>query len=195
MPAASPQHAAIRRSAFGSIATAEIKPKVYQDILGKWDAQREGRRFPQIEKIDPFLLPALVPHIILYDVSGPAVTFRIVGEGVVTTVGTNLKGKTLAEAFGNTPFVLMVEEQLRECAACGVPIYSRHDFQLKTNSSGPGDPNQIHEAWRLALPYGTGDRVTRLLCYQLFSQPIEPHIERKINFGTLLPSKVFKVEL
>jgi hypothetical protein len=178
---------------FGRIAIADIEPAVYREILEAWCGQRDGAAFPPAEKIDPFLLPALVPNLILYEVTDNTITFRVVGEKVVTTAGGNLKGRTLAEAFGDTPYVHMVEGQLRECAASGVPLYSRHDFQLRDETYK--DAFHSRKAWRIALPYGEGGRVTRLLCYQLFSKEIETHYRKDIDFGALLPKTVFKVEV
>lgn len=179
--------------AFGRIAIAEIEPAVYQEILHGWRAQRGGAAYPPIEKIDPFLVPALAGNLILYEVTESAITFRIVGEKVVTLAGKNLKGRTLADAFGETPYTQMVERQLRECADCGVPLYSVHDFQLRDEVYD--DAVHSRKAWRIALPYGADGRVTRLLCYQLFSQQIETQFARDIDYGRLLPKTVFKIQL
>lgn len=178
---------------FGRIAIADIEPDAFREILHCWCGQREGAAFPPVGKIDPFLLPALVPNVILYEVTDSAITFRVVGEKVVITAGGNLKGRTLVEAFGDTPYVHMVEGQLRECANSGVPLYSRHDFQLRDDTYQ--DAFHSRKAWRIALPYGDDGRVTRLLCYQLFSQEIETHYRKDIDFGALLPKTVFKIEM
>jgi len=178
---------------FGRIAIDDIEPESFQQILNAWCGQRDGAAFPPAGEIDPFLLPALAPNLILYEVTDSAITFRVVGEKVVTTAGSNLKGRTLAEAFGDTPYVHMVEGQLRECAASGVPLYSRHDFQLRDDTYE--DAYHSRKAWRIALPYGEGGRVTRLLCYQLFSKEIETHYRKDIDFGELLPKTVFKIEV
>ena len=179
---------------FGRIAIDNIEPEPFRRILRCWCGQCDGAAFPSVKKIDPFLLPALVPNLILYEVTETAIIFRVVGEKVVTTAGSsNLKGRTLVEAFGDTPYVHMVEDQLRECAASGVPLYSRHDFQLRDDTYQ--DAFHSRKAWRIALPYGDGGRVTRLLCYQLFSQEIETHYRKDIDFGELLPKTVFKIEV
>jgi hypothetical protein len=178
---------------FGRIAIDGIEPDSFREILHAWCDQRDGAAYPPAGKIDPFLLPALVPNLILYEVTDSAITFRVVGEKVVTTTGGNLKGRTLVEAFGDTPYVHMVEGQLRECAASGVPLYSRHDFQLRDDTYK--DAFHSRKAWRIALPYGEGGRVTRLLCYQLFSKEIETHYRKDIDFGELLPKTVFKIEV
>ncbi len=185
--------AAGAQAMFGRIAIDDIEPEPFREILRCWSAQRDGAAFPPVEKIDPFLMPALVPNLILYEVTEAGITFRVVGEKVVTTAGSSLKGRTLIEAFGDTPYVHMVEQQLRECANSGVPLYSRHDFQLRDNTYR--DAFHSRKAWRIALPYSDGGRVTRLLCYQLFSKEIETHYRKDIDFGELIPKTVFKIEV
>ena len=178
---------------FSRIAIDSIEPEIYREIVRAWSAQRAGRAFPPKEKIDPFVSPALAANLILYEVAAGELIFRVVGEKVVTIAGTSLKGKTLREAFGNTDYMRMIERQLHECAGSGVPLYSIHDFQLPTC----GLPALAHKrkAWRIALPYGEGDQVTRLLCYQLFSEEIEPPFREGIDFAGLLPKTVFKIEV
>ncbi|MEO3428378.1 PAS domain-containing protein [Pelagibius sp. CAU 1746] len=178
---------------FGHIAIDGIEPEAFRQILHAWRAQRGGAAFPPVGKIDPFLVPVLVPNLILYEVTGGAIVFRVVGENVVTATGGSLKGRTLVEAFGDTPYVHMVEGQLRECANSGVPLYSRHDFQLRDETFA--EAFHSRKAWRIALPYGEGGRVTRLLCYQLFSKEIETHFRKDIDFGALLPKTVFKIDV
>lgn len=192
MRGSTPEPALSVRPSFGHIAIEDIEPASYQEILRTWCEQREGRAFPLTEKIDPFLVPSLVPNLILYDVQGPMITFRLVGEKVLTTAGTNPKGMTLIEAFGDTPYIRMVEVQLRECVRTGIPLYSRHDFQVQNGSLGT---KHSRKAWRIALPYGTEERVTRLLCYQLFSEEIDLPARKDIDFDKLLPKTVFKIDV
>jgi len=178
---------------FGRIAVDDIEPENYRVILRAWDAQRDGGPFPRIEKIDPFIVPALASNLILYEIKGEDLIFRVIGESVVTTVGTNLRGRTLRDSFGDTPYARMIERQLHECAATGVPLYSRHAFQLEANAQFALP--HARKAWRIALPYGEGGGVTRLLCYQLFSEKIEAPFQQGIDFESLLPKTVFKIQV
>ena len=178
---------------FSRIAIDDIEPKIYRDILRAWCAQRDGGVLPPKDRIDPFVVPALTANLILYEVAGEDLIFRVVGEKVLTTVGTSLKGKTLREAFGDTEYMRMIRRQLDECAATGVPLYSIHHFQL--DSSVRFGATHSRKAWRIALPYGEAGRVTRLLCYQLFSQEIEPPFREDIDLVGLLPRTVFKIDV
>lgn len=178
---------------FSRITVDSIEPEIYRGIIHSWCAQREGHAVPRKEKIDPFLVPALAANLILYEVAGRDLIFRVLGEKVVTTVGTSLKGRTLRGALGESDYVLMIERQLHECADSGVPLYSIHDFQLPEGEFAA--TTHSRKAWRIALPYSEEGRVTRLLCYQLFSQAIEPPFQKDIDFAGLLPKTVFKVEV
>ena len=183
----------LTRSTFGRISIDEIEPEPYRAILRAWCAQRGDRPCPLKEQIDPFVVPALAANLLLMEVQGKTLTYRVVGEQVVTAVRDNIKGKTLKQAFGDTPYVRMVEHQLLECAASGIPLYSVHDFQLGDTSYG--GPAQSRKAWRIALPYGEDDRVSRLLCYQLFSEAVEVHFRKDPDFAKLLPETVFKIDV
>lgn len=178
---------------FESIAIEEIEPEALRGIVSAWREQCDGRSFPQVRKIDPFLVPALVPNLILFEVEGEIAIFRVLGEKVVTAVGIGLKGLSVQEAFGDTPYGRAIDRQLRECRTSGVPLYSRHDFQLKSRSYGTAPHRR--KAWRIMLPYGEENRVTRLLCYQLFSAQIDLPAQKDIDFETLLPKTVFLVSV
>lgn len=178
---------------FGEIAVGDVEPEAYRRILQAWRDQCGTARFPAVEKIDPFLVPNLAANLLLLEVTGETLTYRLLGDKVVTAVGTGLKGKTLREVYGDTDYVRIIERQLLECVASCRPLYSCHDFQLRDD--GYGDTRQHRKAWRIALPYGDGERVTRLLCYQLFSQNIEISFRKDIDFESLMPKTVFKVEI
>ena len=190
---------------FGRIAVDDIEPESYRTIVRAWNEQRGDALFPPKEKIDPFVVPALASHLILYEVAGKDLIYRIVGEKVMTAVGTRLRGRSLREAFGDTPYVDMIERQLQECAASGVPLYSRHDFELTPAAAVA--VSHTRKAWRIALPYGEapgenpgenpGEKkgVTRLLCYQLFSQTIEAAFQKEVDFAGLMPKSVFKIQI
>lgn len=176
---------------FGYIEIDEIEPRSYREIVAAWCAQRGDRPFPLKEQIDPFVVPILAANIILYEVAGEDLIIRLLGEKVVTNLGTGLKGRTLRQVLGDTDYTRTVERQLHDCAANGLPLYSRHDFQLPGEFVNP----VTRKAWRIALPYGDEARVTRLLCYQLFSQDIETHAQKKIDFEGLLPKTVFRIRV
>lgn len=178
---------------FGRIAIDSIEPQSYRHILHAWCAQREGEPIPGKEKIDPFLVPTLAANLILYEVADEDFVFRVVGEKVLTAAGAKLRGMTLRQVLGDRPYRHMIERQLSECAASGVPLYSHHDFQL--GSDEPFTVASSRKAWRIALPYGDEGRVTRLLCYQLFSKDITLQQPQDIDFESLLPRTVFKIDV
>lgn len=178
---------------FGKIAIGDVEPEAYRRILQAWCEQRGMARVPQVEKIDPFIVPSLAANLLLLEIDGETITYRVLGDKVVTAVGTGLKGKTLREVYGDTDYVAVIERQLLECAATATPLYSCHDFQLPDSSYD--SPRQHRKAWRIALPYGEGERVTRLLCYQLFSRNIDVSFSKDIDFEKLMPKTVFKVEV
>jgi hypothetical protein len=58
-----------------------------------WDGLRRGRAMPARADIDPVAIPALLPHIVMYDVTANGLyTIRLVGEEVVNFVGRNATG-------------------------------------------------------------------------------------------------------
>lgn len=178
---------------FESIALSEVEPESYRTIIEAWSKQRGDLPFPPAEKIDPFVVPALAPNVILLEVQDGTLIYRILGEKVITALKTSPKGRTITEAFGDTPYMRLIRSQLLECAASGMPLYSCHDFHLPEN--GQGLTGQTRKAWRIALPYGEPDRVSRLLCYQLFSDDIEVTWLQGTDFNQLLPKTVFKVQV
>lgn len=178
---------------FGRIAIDSIEPQSYREILRAWCAQRGGQPIPGKDRIDPFLVPTLAANLILYEVAGEDFIFRVVGEKVLTAAGTKLRGMTLRQVLGDRPYRHMIERQLSECAASGVPLYSRHDFQFV--SGEPFAVPSARKAWRIALPYGEHGQVTRLLCYQLFSRELVLEPQQDIDFESLLPKTVFKIDV
>lgn len=178
---------------FGRIAVDDIEPEALRRIVRTWREQCDGRTFPQVRKIDPFLVPALVPNLILFEVVDETAIFRVIGEKVIMAVGTGLKGLSVQEAFGDTSYGQAIDRQLQECRTTGVPLYSRHDFQLQ--SKFHGSPPHSRKAWRIMLPYGEQDNVTRLLCYQLFSAQIDIPSQQDIDYETLLPKTVFLISV
>jgi len=175
------------------IAVDDLEPAPYRKIVRAWCEQRGEARFSPLEKIDPFVVPNLASNLVLLEVAGETLTYRVLGDAVVLAVGTNLKGKTLRQVYGDTDYVRVIEQQLLACAARGVPIYSNHDFQLPDDGvSGFGNHRK---AWRIALPYGDEQDVTRLLCYQRFSQEIEISLRKDMDYAKLLPTTVFWIEV
>jgi len=57
-----------------------------------WDGLRRGRAMPSRADFDPTVIPALLPHVIMYDVTHGQYTVRLVGEEVVSFVGSNRTG-------------------------------------------------------------------------------------------------------
>lgn len=137
------------------------------------------------------MVPALAGNIILFEVRDGTLVYRLLGEKVVMAMRSDLRGKTPREAFGDTPYIRMVEQQLLTSAANGTPIYSCHDFRLDNTAYG----GHSRKAWRIALPYGDDGQVTRLLCYQQLSRSIETSVRRDIDYTELLPRTVFMVEV
>lgn len=176
---------------FGRISVDAIEPAAYREILRAWCAQRGDRPFPSRQQIDPFVVPALTANIILFEVRDDTIVYRVLGEKVIMATKGDLRGKTPQEAFGDTPYIRMVEQQLLACAASGTPFYSCHDFPMEDSAYG----GHSRKAWRIALPYGDDGRVSRLLCYQRLSQAIETYTSRDIDYAKLLPKSVFMIEL
>jgi hypothetical protein len=68
-------------------------PKI-QLLHSYWDEKRHGRAMPSRADIDPVDIPALLPHILMYNVNGPGrYTVRLQGEAVRAFVGINTTGR------------------------------------------------------------------------------------------------------
>jgi hypothetical protein len=62
-------------------------------LYAYWDGLRRGRAMPARVDFDPTAIPALLPNIIMYDVTASGLyTIRLVGEEVVNFVGRNRAG-------------------------------------------------------------------------------------------------------
>jgi hypothetical protein len=57
-----------------------------------WGGLRRGRAMPSRADVDPTMIPTLLPHVIMYDVTNGEYTVRLVGEEVVNFVGSNRTG-------------------------------------------------------------------------------------------------------
>lgn len=150
------------------IALAAIPVQPYRTLLSAWEADRRRQGgTPHQDLIDPFRVRLLTSSIVMFHVGpGLELTYRLVGESVRRLVTVNPVGRRVEEVVGTGAYGQAIAAQLRDCAAAGTPIYSDHHFRI------PGE--QVRRgSQRIALPYGDGSRVTRLLCYQIFSGDVE----------------------
>ncbi|MDW3208113.1 MAG: hypothetical protein R8L07_21470 [Alphaproteobacteria bacterium] len=146
------------------ISASDVADDELRCRLALWHAQRiDGMGVPLTREIDPFAVPALAGSVILYDVDPKfGLKFRLVGEDVKARIDRNPKGLPPEAVVGDDAYGQLIVAQLRHCLEAGLPLYSHHDFRA------PGD-EMVRPAIRIAMPYGNGRRVTRLLCYQKFS--------------------------
>lgn len=82
----------------------EISHPILRQLYDYWDGKRAGRPMPARGDLDPVDIPALLPHLILLDVTHDPLRFqvRLYGTGIVELRGRDLTGRYLYEG-GATP--------------------------------------------------------------------------------------------
>lgn len=167
-----------------TIALEEVTPPIFQTVLRSWFAQRAQGGCPPVSEMKPFVAPSLAGHVLLIAVEDDNYTFRLVGERIREVVQEPLKGRNVRDVLGDTEYCRLVIAQFRLGVARCWPYYSVH------HCLRPDDSAQVG-AWRIALPYRQGERVTRLLTYQIFHRDMR--IGEDIVAHDLLPRTVFWV--
>jgi len=165
-----------------TIPIDDVMPPVFRPVLHAWFDRRATGTCPTTAAMDPFVVPALAAHVVLIQVEGEDYTYRIVGESIRQIVQEPLKGRSVRAVMGDTEYYRLVTAQFRMAVARRWPYYSIH-YCLR-----PDDQTQIG-AWRIVLPYTDGERVTRLMNFQLFDVKAGPGTE--ISAQDLLPRTVF----
>lgn len=147
---------------------SDISDPRFRSLIEVWYRQRSGDLLiPHWRDIDPFAVPSLAGAVILFDVADDLdLAYRIVGEDVAAALGGNPKGKHPFDIVGDGAYGRFIVSQLHDCVLDRLPVFSQHDFRFEND-------NLARQATRIALPYGETDRVSRLLCYQIFSREIE----------------------
>lgn len=150
------------------IQASEIPDRDLRVALTAWFTQRgDSADPPIIDQLDPFIVPALAPSAIFYDVAeDDSLTLRIAGDNVRALLGYNPAGKPVEEVVGEGAYGRYIAAQLQDCARRGLPIFAHHDYVSS-------DRERARKSMRIALPYRDGDRVCKLLCFQKFSDYIE----------------------
>ncbi len=171
----------------GTIAFDQVEPARFRQVLQTWFAlRRDGLIAPPVESLDPFVVPSLVPHIILLEVEPGAFRYRVVGGKVQIATTGNPVGRTVRDVVGDGGYHDLIRAQFRIATEQGDAIYSRHHFRR------PKDGRSVR-ANRILMPYGDGERVTRLLAYQLLDEITGDRLPEGRELMDLLPRTVFRV--
>ena len=85
--------------------------------------------------------------------------YRLLGDEIRQLVGQDLRGLSVQQFMGETPYAQLIEAQFRRTIADRAPLYSVHDFRR-------AEDGLTLSARRIVMPYADGDRVSRLLAYQ-----------------------------
>lgn len=79
-------------------------------LHGYWLARRGARLMPARADIDPVDIPALLPHILMYNVDAPGqYTVRLVGEAVQAFVGKNTTGQPAGTCMPDFSAKMMIQ--------------------------------------------------------------------------------------
>ncbi len=149
--------------------------------VNHWRRHCAGLSPPQVERIDPFLVPRLASNLLLIDVEeGPCFRYRLVGEEVRRRVGLPMVGRLHREIFPPGPYTDIIRAQLKAVVGNARPLYSEHDYLDR-------EGRFQRRAIRVAMPYRCADGGRRILALQLFgdellSVPLRPEGDvRQLN--------------
>ncbi|MFC3229687.1 PAS domain-containing protein [Marinibaculum pumilum] len=149
------------------VAIGEVQPDLVQPLLKAWFSGGSDGGCPSVSAIKPFLVPALVPNIMLLEPAGDSFVYRVVGEDLQQLAGRNLRGLTVRDLYGETDYGRMIEAHYRQAVADRRPIH------LEDRYRRPQDGLTL-ATWRVVMPYATDGAVTRLLAVQTFEDGTEP---------------------
>jgi hypothetical protein len=149
-----------------------------------WLDRKGDRRFPARRHLDPVTIRFVLGHVMLVDVLGPPLRFRVRlhGTEMARLAHYDLTGKFLDEL----PLVEYRDYVIRQCASLvenGVPLHVHHNRILD---------NRLRTYEALWLPFSEDDRnVTMLLCgliYDPSPRLVAPPIEIADTLPVALPT-------
>jgi len=84
-----------------------------RDLLGIWDARRQGRRMPARADLDPFDLKEHLGHLFLVDVERDPIRFRyrLVGTKITNIVRRDVTGRYFEDIYTGRLLESMIEVQ------------------------------------------------------------------------------------
>ena len=149
MQAATPDPAAVLDAIL-----ARLDDPILQQLGLYWRSKLHGRRLPARRDIDPRDVPALLPHVMLWDVQRDPMGFRgrLVGTYIVEIAGRDATGQSI-ETIDD---VGAIEAEYRAVAETSLPRHQERQAHW---------PNREHRHYgRLLLPLAEdGSRVDMLL--------------------------------
>jgi hypothetical protein len=102
---------------------------VLHALLAFWERARGARPMPAKADVDPVRLGAkLLPHIMLIELVGERLRYRLCGTAVAEAAGADLAGKYVDELNPNPVYTRYIDGLYRRCIADGRPSYSESRY-------------------------------------------------------------------
>ena len=109
-----------------------IEDKRLLALYRYWESKRGDRAMPARADIDPTEIPTLLPLILLIEVLGIGdYRYRLTGTEIVSNVGSDVTGKTFAEALPGGPYGEYITGLVRDVVSRGRPLYSEGAFMAE----------------------------------------------------------------
>jgi PAS domain len=126
------------------------------ELFDYWDGLRRGREVPSRADFDPVDVPKLLPNLILNDVVGDPVRFRIRLEG---TAVTDARQRSGTGRYLDEPGIIVLAngilERYHAMLVDRLPWYSEGRFALRDGRGG--------YLYRLALPLSPDDGAVTMI--------------------------------
>lgn len=142
----------------------DVESGLIREVYEYWDRKRGSRSMPSRSDLDPIEIPALLPHILLVDVTPPdsRLKFRLAGTNVVEKFGEDYTGKFMDEVyFGDVQEKILFEYNY--VAAEKRVIVCDHKFRRLTDYT--------YDIERIIMPLSdNGEDVNMLFALLAFEQ-------------------------
>lgn len=168
------------------IAVGEVEPEGYRALAGSWIERTGDRLCPELEELNPFEVPALVGSIVLFDIDGEDIRYRLAGEHAMRELGRDIVGKRLADALRDPDYSALVFAILDFARREPAPYLVQHRFRR------PADGLTIGTR-RLVLPYGRDGEVRRLQTYMLFEDGLRELRPGDVDITTVLTTAMIRI--
>jgi hypothetical protein len=135
-----------------------------RDLLGIWDARRQGRRMPARAELDPIDLKAHLGHLFLVDVERDPIRFRyrLVGTKITNIVHRDVTGQYFEDIYSGRLLASMIEVQ-------SWVVKERAPLRIFSRTGHPRNMVYVYDG--LLLPLSEDGEAVKMVLGELLFRP------------------------